>query len=189
MKTLIFAIILLNLFSNLTTAQDSISKGVYRISGTMGFSISGEEESYYKNSEKSFQLSGSLAYLITNQLEIGGAIGFNYYEHTYEYKYDFSPMKHTEYFSGIDIGPSLRYYFTTKGIIPFVEASASYSAAGNQGSSNKVEISSYSFSAGIDYFLARSLALEPYISYTKLFHKDDSRYVLFIGVGLNHFIF
>jgi len=87
----------------------------------------------------------------------------------------------------ISAGPHIKYYFTGGNMIPFLELSYLYSnLIGYHADGN-----SLSFSGGINYFLTKNAALEPFIKYTRATYlqADQKNNSISIGLRVNYFIF
>ena len=188
MKTFIASLILLFIgLTSLSQAQDNyITKDLYRISGSVGMGYNSQKDNVLDLSSTSFDFAPGVSYLITDNIELGIGIGYNYSEQKIKFK-DL-PSEYKTIVSSFSIGPGIRYYFTNKGIIPFAGASFLYNATGLHGAQQN-EISSLAFDCGISYFLSSSVALEPSISYKYSFGTNDETFnQIRIGAGINYFI-
>ena len=166
-----------NLFS-----QDALKRGSYSLSGSITFSNSTSESIHDETDQISFAMKPGFTYFFVDNISAGLSVSFGYYESSWKYN------GHEIIFISrpISIGPVIRYYFSTPKFIPFLELSYKYSNSltGNE------DMNSYSFAGGINYFLTKSVALEPYIEYMKRnYLVADQKYSDFsVGLRINYFI-
>lgn len=170
-------------------AQGKIMHGMYKLGGDISFSTSNNETDLYDESRTSFYFSPTLAYLITDNLEIGGTIGFSYYETKEDVKatqyYDAQTSKY--YGRSYFIGPTLRYYFVAGKIFPFVGVGFSYTTNKLSGD-NKSESRMFNTSIGAEIFLSSEVAVEPFIRYYITNYGNGNYNTIGAGVGINYFI-
>ncbi|MGE5430066.1 MAG: outer membrane beta-barrel protein [Syntrophomonadaceae bacterium] len=188
MKTITASLILLVIgLTSLSLAQDyNITKDLYRISGSVGMSYNSQKYESQNSTMTDFFFAPGVSYLVTDNVELGISIGYDYSEQ--KTKFSDWPSEYKNIYSSISIGSGVRYYFTNRGIIPFAGASFSYNAYGLHGSSQN-ELSSLSLACGISYFLSSSIALEPSFTYRYSFGTNDvTSNQIIIGAGINYFI-
>lgn len=179
----LFAVILFSVSSSFLFAQDALKKGVYNLGGSISYSNSKDTSPGTTVKQFSFSIAPELNYFVIDNLLVGGNITFQYFEYEFSsgnYIYN----KDVEHIYGI--GPSIRYYFAGSDIIPFIGASASYLTINN----SDFEAKSFTATAGINYFLSNSVALEPFLSYTtrSISSQDETTNTFSIGVRINYFI-
>lgn len=181
-RATIFLLIIIGL-SVQQFAQSPLKKGVYTLTGEIeGRYDKGE---YNGNTDETYviNLTPSFGYFITDNILIGGSLGFNYYED----KYTNSSGRTSSYIMrSLNFGPWARYYFDVKGIVPYLGVSVGYSkylGEDSYGINCKAE-------GGINYFLSNSVALEPYISYriNKFYKPDEDAKSFMVGMRVNFYI-
>jgi long-subunit fatty acid transport protein len=175
-----FLVILLfsiSLNSNLF-AQEALKKGCYSLGGSIEFQSSINESQIGDIKSFDFNFQPSLTYFIADNLSTGLSIGYSYWETTI---WNDKSISRT-----ISFHPVVRYYFTGGKLIPFLEGGYIYS---NDLSGNE-DKNSFSFALGINYFLSKSVALEPYVEYQRSIYIDGDQKVdgFFIGIRINYFI-
>ncbi len=189
-KLSVIFIVLISLFlSPYYFAQGKIMHGMYKLGGSISFSTSNSKTDYYDESQTRFYFTPSLAYLITDNLEIGGTIGFSYSETKEDVKATPYYDTHTYKYYGRDysIGPTIRYYFDADKFFPFVGLGLSYSTNKLSGD-NKSESRVFNASIGAEIFLSSSVAVEPYIRYNITNYGSGDYNTFIIGAGINYFI-
>lgn len=171
------------LFSNTNLfSQEGLKKGVYSLSGSITFSSSTNESKYGETKDLNFLMTPALIYFVVDNLSAGLSVSYGYFELTIKDK-----IREDKYIQRpFSIGPVIRYYFSGEEFIPFVEAGYRYSNSmrGNE------DMNSFSFAVGINYFLSKSIALEPYAEYTKTNYivADQKISRISIGIRINYFI-
>ena len=183
----LLSIITLLLSNSLLYSQVALKKGVYSLGGSIEYNSSKNtlndlSETTVKSSSFAFQ--PSFSYFVIDNLSIGASVSFLYYEiemSSSVYNYD-SKARDRQF----GIGPSIRYYFETNNIVPFLGIADSYS----KDIDSEQEGNAFSISGGFDYFLSNSVGLEPYLSYSIVhFTKPDQKTNSFsIGLRINYFI-
>jgi hypothetical protein len=159
-------------------AQEALKKGNYSLSGSVTFTSTTNESKYGETKDLSFYMLPALTYFIVDNISTGLNLAYGYSELT---------MQNNKYISRpISFGPVVRYYFASEKITPFLEASYRYSNSliGNE------DMNSISFAIGINYFLSKSVALEPYLEYKKSNYiiADQKIIGVAIGMRINYFI-
>ncbi len=189
-KLFVIFIVLISFFvSSNYFAQGKIMQGMYKLGGSITFSTGSSETDLYDESSMRFSFSPSLAYLITDNLEVGGTIGFIYYENKEDVKatnyYDAHTYKY--YGRNYSIGPAIRYYFDAGKFFPFVELGFIYSTNKLSGD-NKSESRIFNATIGSEIFLSSSVAVEPFLKYNIKNYGSGDYTTIGVGVGINYFI-
>lgn len=180
-KNLAFFLFILFFTSHLFS-QEALKQGSFSVGGAISLSSSSNESDFGETESLDILMTPSISYFISDYFAAGISLSFGYFE--LEWRYYKQELKSIS--RPIAIGPLLRYYFTFEKINPFIEASYNYSNSlqGNQ------DQNSYSIGCGINYFLTKSVALEPYINY-KLSHyiiQNQKINTISVGVRLNFFM-
>jgi len=184
MKKLIFVLTSVILFTSLTNsfAQEALKQGSYNLAGSISFSSGTNESTFGKSESISVFVAPSLMYFFMDDFSFGLNFSFGYFESTWkstnqESKYIYRP---------ISVGPIIRYYLSGGTFIPFLEASYQYSniLTGN------ADANSLSVGGGINYFLTKSAALEPFIAYRRSTYisGDQKTSSISFGLRVNYFI-
>ncbi len=190
---LILAVILFILSFITVRAQEALNKGVYSIAGSIQYSYYNQESDFESYSQTTIVVSPQFTYFIKDHLAIGAAINYNYFHTPYDGGHNGAgPVTN----SSITFGPSLRYYFFAKPVVPFIEASFNYGIYDLQPQSSE---NSYNIGVkgGMEIFLSGSVTLEPFISYNYINYKTtfgglsytQNNSNLSFGIGINYFIF
>lgn len=174
--------------TSILSAQDALKQGVYYLSGSVSFiSSSNEMEDNFgreKTESINFSVQPSFNYFIVNNLSLGAGVTIWYsdIENTYANHSD------SFIFRSYGVGPNIRYYFPGNTLVPLIGASASYRASGGEGQYQ--EGNDFTFFAGVNYFLSRGAAIEPFVSYSiGSMNKPEQDIKQFsIGVRMNYFI-
>ena len=169
------------LLSSITLAQSALDKGNYQLAGSATFSYSKAETDYFDDESTSIQIAPQCAYFVDDNLLIGGLVSFSYDEYKWtEPETGLSISRH------FGIGPLIKYYFRTENFVPFVGMSATYNKYFGEDRYGY----SLEFNTGLDFFIAKSFALEPFCSYKirKFFETKTSQSTLALGLRLNYFI-
>lgn len=177
------AMLLLIITASLSFAQNPLKQGVYTIGGSASFM-----KSTYKldNSEDKFTyitLAPTFGYFVTNNIMINGRLGFSYYESEYT---SGSGQIYKGYSREYIIGVGARYYFDAETFVPFLGINANYAKRFDPDTDGRL----VGFLGGINYFLSKEVALEPFISYefssTSL--SRTKKTTLSFGIGVNYYI-
>lgn len=189
-KLFVISIVLVSLFVTSTYfAQGEIMQGMYKLGGTVSYSTSSHENDLYETTHSNIYFNPSLAYLITDNIEVGGILGFSYYESKEDVKatqqYDAQTYKY--YGRNYSIGPTVRYYFDAGKFFPFIGFGFSYSTNKLSGD-NKSESRAFNASVGADIFISSSVAVEPLIRYNLSNSGNGDYTIISVGVGINYFI-
>ena len=161
--------------------QSALDKGNYQLGGSVNFSWNKDNNDSFHDKAFDINFAPQYSYFIIDNLLVGGLISFNYTEYKWEW-----PMSHLYVSRNLGIGPIAKYYFRMDGLVPFVGASGVYyKSLGEDEYGLK-----WNLMAGVDYFIAKSLAVEPFISYSKTNYKKPSSDMsdLKIGIQLNYFV-
>lgn len=184
MKYLILLITILTfVFTATLFSQQAFKKGNYSLTGSVSYSSSDNESNDFDSESITILVSPGLSYLIADNLALGIEFGFGYFETQYESKFG---GKHTSIDRPYMLGPSLRYYFPQVSINPFIEASVFYA---DDVVDNAVA-KGFSVTGGLNLFLSNSVAIEPFIEYSKTsFNRaeQDITEIMF-GARINYFI-
>ncbi|MDH7605685.1 MAG: hypothetical protein QHH13_12360 [Melioribacter sp.] len=169
------------IFSTTLFCQNPLKRDVYTLGGTLNISYA--NYNYEKSSNEEFRLtaSPSLGYFITDNIMISGKLGFLYFESKYTSS-DFVGKSYSRQFS---IGSFFRYYFNAEKFIPFLGAGIDYVKV-FQTEYYSTEIF---FTGGLNYFLSKEIAFEPFVSYSIILMNNISKSSnnLSIGAGINYF--
>ncbi len=188
-KSFVISVVLVSLFATSALfAQGKIAQGMYKLGGGILFSSGSYETDFSKSTHTGFAFAPSLSYLITNNLEIGGNINFQYEEFKSEAKnsqYGYNTKVVDRQYG---IGPMIRYYFNSGRFYPFLGGSFNYSTNRFSGD-NKSETRTYAVFIGAEFFLSSAVAVEPIIKYELMnYSLGDDWKTFSIGVGINYFI-
>ena len=179
-----FMFAFLFVFNSFSNSQEALKKGVYSLSGGISFSASKNSmgDEYYKQNQISF--SPSISYFVVDNLLLGANISFIYYENIA--KLSFNDFEYKSIGRDYLIGPSLKYFFNGYKIVPFVGVSAYYTSS----IGSEQEGKNISASLGIDYFITKSIAVEPFLQYSYTFYNkpDQDINTFSIGLRMNYFI-
>jgi len=186
-KMFLLLIITLLLSNSLLYSQAALKKGVYYLGGSIEYlnSKNTVDDTYGTTTKSSyFRFQPSFSYFVIDNLSIGGTISYFYYES----EVSSSPyyINGKSIFREFGIGPSIRYYFGTSTIVPFLGVGDVYS----KDIDSEQESNTFSISGGFDYFLSNSIGLEPFLSYSIIhYNKPDQSISSFsIGLRINYFI-
>jgi Outer membrane protein beta-barrel domain len=186
-KMFLLFIITLLLSNSLLYAQAALKKGVYSLGGSIEYLNSKNTvNDPYETTTKSsyFRFQPSFSYFIIDNLSIGGSVSYFYSEtEISSTAYDLNSKYISRQFG---IGPSIRYYFETNNIVPFLGVGDAYS----KDIDSEQESNTFNISGGFDYFLSNSIGLEPFLSYSIIhYNKPDQNVNSFsIGLRINYFI-
>ncbi|MFA5805968.1 MAG: outer membrane beta-barrel protein [Melioribacteraceae bacterium] len=176
--TLLFAIS----FNSNLFAQEALKKGIYSLSGSITFTNSTNESKYDETKSLDIFVSPALTYFFIDNLSAGLSLSYGYYELTFKDK-----LREVTYIQRpFSIGALVRYYISSTKFIPFVEAGYRYSNSIN----GNEDMNTLSFAGGINYFLSKSVALEPYLEYKKTNYivADQKISGVSVGMRINYFI-
>ncbi len=191
----IFVLLLSIISTSLLFPQTALNKGNYSLSGSISYShLKSSTENYtssYELKNDVFSFSPAFGFFIIDNLLIGGNISFLYNE-------SISKMTTSSGFReplllenkniqrNLNLGPTIRYYFASVSFLPFIEVDYNYSKTFGSDRYGHV----FDFSAGINYFISKSVALEPYLSYSigKFKNPDMDTNSFFLGIRVNYFI-
>lgn len=188
-STLFISIILFSLCS-ISPAQEQTSKGVYRLSGNVGFSY--KSENYREWNHKSFNLSISPGYSLfaADNFELGLQLSYSYHYGTISYFDPYPNREDTHQSYDLSISPAVRYYFPMEKLLPFIGAKISFSSNLHMPFIKSFITGLASLSCGMDFFISKNIALEPTLNYDFHFYKDGQSFnEISLGAGINYFIF
>lgn len=181
----LFVISIVSVFVSLNLsvfAQDALKKGVYSLSGGVSFLSSTNESIWETTNFLEFSFSPTINYFIIDNFSAGVSISFGYYQ----LSFNDSNNKNKYINRPISLGASARYYFSNEKFIPFVEGGYSY---GNSLSGNE-DMNAFNLACGVNYFLTKSAAIEPYLEYRRSSFIEAEQKVsgIAFGVRINYFI-
>jgi len=176
MRTIaVFFIILVSTTQLLS--QDQIKQGVYSLNGSISYGSTSSNQPGASTDQSSFTFTPSGSYFLVDQIE--SSLNLTYMAN--------STSSLT--FTSLGLGLGVRYYFPNGQYTPFVGASGALSWATATGQAYSSPLSSYALSAGLDFFLSQSFALEPAIIYSHARISDQFSNSQFrIGIGVKYFI-
>jgi hypothetical protein len=179
MKT--YLLVFLFFCSLLGFGQSVLDKGNYQLAGGVSFNVTKSKNDSFNDKSAMFEFAPQYSYFVVNNLMVGALVSFKY--STYEWL-DSTMDKFVR--RSVGFGPNIKYYFRSEKIIPFVSSSAIYEKY------FKSDEYGYTvdFSAGFDMFLAKSVAIEPFVSYNFNNNYDpiSSQTIFSFGVRFNYFI-
>ncbi len=163
--------------------QEALKKGVYTLGGSIqgNYSKSTYDQGEYES--KDFWFSPSFGYFIMDKLILNAYIDFDYYETKSTSTYSRSYSYIDRYLS-LSVGG--RYYFGDHGFIPFAGAKIGFTKwLGEDPNTIRGTIE-----GGFNYFLSKSVALEPFVNYTysKTNNEGEKNNSFGIGIRVNYFI-
>lgn len=183
-KKFVYAFVLILILSTNMFAQYPFKTGIYTVTGSVGFSLSNHEDNYIKDKMTAISIQPSFGYFVTNNLLVSGQLAFNYTEDNISNKSNGPSYKGI--YRYYQVGASLRYYFNSETVIPFFGVGVFYSKQYNAEMDGK----GMNISAGINYFLSKEIALEPYLSYSfSSYNKyGQSNNNFNVGLSINYYI-
>jgi hypothetical protein len=184
-KFSLIIIILLLALSDLY-GQDALNKGVYSIAGSAQYSSSVQNVDGNSYTFNTGNISPQFTFFIANHISVGAAVSYNYSFFKGPEGNNLEQVSKNTY---LTLGPSIRYYFNAKKVVPFLEASFNYGVYGIENIPAQTSYN-YGFKGGLEIFLSRSVALEPSIGYSRInsnYFGDSDNFDL--GVGVSYFIF
>ncbi|MCO6474231.1 MAG: hypothetical protein PHW27_08560 [Melioribacteraceae bacterium] len=198
MKTIYFAFFCIVFLFQTNYSQSYLKKGMFQVSGSISYTSSTREYPYATVENEEFNLSPIISYFIIDNLSTGFEIAYNYYNHS-EMDIYFYP----EYHNTLSIGPSVRYYlFTDKIITPFLESGYNHIVIDLEEARESIKERGYKIRLGLgaNYFISKSVAIEPSLYYeyksTKrvwliegsLLERYFNEKNIIVGIKLNFFI-
>lgn len=147
---------------HMITASSYIEKGTWNISGSIYFTDNLTNDDY---SEKYFDITTGVYYFVHKSISIGSDI-------SYARMWDDDDITH--YYT---INPGVRLYFLTgNNIYPYIKMSGEYYLVKySDGTFYDIIGTNYGF--GIDYFIRKNIALEPYFNYHIMQRREDRNIV------------
>ena len=184
----VLSITIFLLFNSFMFSQPALKKGVYYLGGSIEFTTSkntmNESFGFTSTVKETYLLfQPSFSYFIIDNLSIGTSVLYFYEETEISYQ---SSNNQKSIYRQLGIGPSIRYYFGGNNIVPFVGVGDSYSKSIDSEQENNM----FTITGGIDYFLSKSIGLEPFLSYSIIHYTkpDQSINNFSIGLRINYFI-
>lgn len=176
---LFFGLLFLIIFFTESFGQSPLKKNVYTFGGSV--SLSYQNNKFEVSTDKTFSIlvSPSFGYFITDNIMVLGKLGFTYYES----KYEDNEHINKYYWRDYSLGSSFRYYFNAEKFIPFLGAGVGYTKY-TYGYSTEIF-----FTGGMNHFLSKQIALEPFVSYSILLTDNVKRstYYLRFGAGIVYY--
>ncbi len=174
------------IFSSFSFSQTPISKGTLSLNGNLSFSSQTYKD--FNDNRNVLTLNPQIGYFLFPNFSLGASFQYN--------RTSNSNSSTTNW----GIGPSFRYYFNSKNIIPFL--SLGYLYAESKISFNNLTTTGHSFifSGGLDYFITKNVAMETVVSYSINNKRLSDSYSAFvqssvlkshtfnIGIGINLFL-
>lgn len=188
MKNFCIIIIVIFMLANFSKlfGQQALSSDSFSLTGSIQYFSNSYTQNNFNYKEDYMIINPQLLYFMANHFSIGGFINYNKYDNSVNINYNLVNNYRSIYLS---IGPLIRYYFDIEKFIPFVEGSLIL----NLQESNPIELG---VKGGADYFLSRSVALEPSVAYyfsINIFSQgrpsNQGLTIFTIGIGINYFIF
>jgi hypothetical protein len=170
-----------------TQAQEADSslfnKGTYSLAGSITF-----DRTTSPGSDRTItDVSVAPLYLhfLSSRFAMGGQAEYTYHKTTSD---DYASEEYS-----VGLGPQLRYYFLVHPIHTFFSATVIFTSGGRTwfGISHDApdEILT-SLNLGADFFLARSLSLEPFVQYRMRLNTGSSNInTVTLGISVAHFVF
>lgn len=171
------------LIHSLILAQTPLSSGTF----TIGGSVSYASQSFDKvsNNTSVFNFNPKLGYFFFDNLYSAFSISYDYY----------SLGKASSHAWGV--GPTVRYYFGSEKVKPFLGLGFTYYDTFDSSGKNKLTTTEKKASAGINYFITEYFALEASINYSWLdynlpsdfyLNNTDQSKLFQLAVGVNYFV-
>jgi len=161
-------------------AQSPVDRGVLNLAGSISFSSTSGDD--YDDNRNILAISPQAYIFIINNFALGGNL------HYWRWSEGDWAMNIFE------AGPGIKYYLPAGNIQPFVSSSFLYSITSYKDNGDNRIKTDISLGGGIDVFISKNVAIEPYIRYHILSNKysndDSEKSKMFeIGIGLATFIF
>jgi len=150
-----------------TVEPDFIDPGGITIGGSISFSNQSYERSADDKTVITF--TPAVAYFFFKRLSAGISVHFN--------NVSVGSTTSTDW----AIGPSVRYYFTTKRFAPFAGAGFAYGVSTSSINDDKFKTTQFILTAGADYFLIKNVALEVTLNYHFITEKYPDSYSVFLN--------
>ena len=186
----LFFVICIYLFSIAgLSAQEQIKQGVYSISGSIYYSstsinASSNQNEIVQSSQSIYAIEPSISYFILDHCEL--SLGVNYARSSIKY----GSMENKSIDLAID--PGIRLYIPCGKIAPFIGIgghilwTTPYSGSETTFSPPRT---GYSFTGGLEIFIAPSVAIEPAIVYSRIrYDEQTSSNTVLVGIGVKYFI-
>lgn len=194
MKLIVIIVsIILVFYSSCALSSKNIFKGVKSVSGSISYNNYKVDTSASSGPQWNFEISPKYLYFINNNLAIGAALG-----------YSKSKVVDT-IFEGYGYGPLFRYYMLNNStLLPYISLNyfhSSSKSSGNNSLDTVYTTNTKSLGFGVDYFVAKNIAIETELTYSSTKRKvesaagfsvpamtdNDSYTNINIGVGINVF--
>ncbi|MBP7461179.1 MAG: hypothetical protein KBA26_07800 [Candidatus Delongbacteria bacterium] len=179
----LYAVICLILLSGIVRAENPLGKGVFTLGGEVFYGSSEFKTDFYNDKYMKIGLNPSVGCFIHDRILVIAQLGFQYSES--EYSSPKSSYVSKYYYRDFTFGLGFRYYFKAETIIPFIGAKGIYV----KDFKSKLEGNEFIGSIGINYFLTREVALEPFVEYTKRNYQVNTEETLFnTGIRVNYYL-
>ena len=164
-------------------AQNPFKRGVYTLGGSAEGSYSKGEWTGTTSESYMVRINPTFGYFINNNILVGGSFAFSYYEDKYSGSDGYTSKYISRY---LTLGPSIRYYFNSESIIPFLEAEIQYLKYLGTDEDGIL----YGIKGGVNYFLSNAVALEPFLAFSmvKYFKSEERDKNFSVGVRVNYYI-
>jgi len=182
MKSQIYSVFFVLFITHFLSAQSVIQQDSYNLSGGILLSFSDNNHPDFSSKTTSFIFDPALTYHLLDILAIGGTVHIRYSDE--KIKTESGSERSIERI--FELGPRVRYYFHNKNFAPFIDCTLHYSKVLPE----KTEGYGFAIGTGINYFISKSVAIEPRFSLT-LNYYSNPKYDLQtyqVGVGLNYHI-
>lgn len=160
--------------------QSPINQGTISLGGQIAFSSESSESA--DNNLNTLAIMPQGYYFILNQFAIGGQFLY------------LRMSSGDNVTTNIGVGPTVRYYLPFEEVHPFINASYAVAKSTFSDSDFEYKGTQWTLGGGMDVFISKNVALEPYLSYSWLtddYSDNDTtdRNTFEIGVGIGAFIF
>ena len=180
-KCVLIMSLLFILINEKLNAQNYLKKNAYNFGGSISFAFSDTDNLDDEATTKDISVAPSFTYFVSDNLSIGMAFQFDYQEDALTHQANDSLISRTvDKF--LNVGPTARYYFHTRNFAPFIETSVQFTTFLH---SNDHGIA-FSIGTGINYFITKSIALEPHViySWSKFFSPNYSINKYMFGIRI-----
>ena len=166
--------------AGMALAQSPTDRGVFNISGGLSFSTTATED--VDDNVNMFTFTPGLYVFVFRNLAVGGTFTYN------------NMMQGDFGYSTIGIGPGIRFFLNMGSARLFFSTGFSYTYGKYKGATDGTTGTDISLGAGFDFFLAKNVALEPFVRYHIMSSKYDdmdsrSQKQLEVGIGIGIFAY
>ena len=168
-------------------AQSPTSKGTINLNGNLSFSSQSYEEG--NDNTNVLTLNPQVGVFLIDNLSLGLSLSYD--------RISLGSSSNTNW----GIGPNLRYYFNSENVKPFLSIGYSYTETFTSLNDDKWKGHQFILGGGLDYFIARNVALETTVSYKfntvtipesyNAFYRnlEQKSKTFLIGIGINFFLY